>query len=61
MKAGDIEIIILVKDGSAIPHVPVAQSTDKIDWNKITWKKYSVDTPAKEGLLYLPQDETREK
>lgn len=37
---GDIEIILLVKQGSEIPHVPVAQSTDKIQWDKKTIKKY---------------------
>lgn len=37
---GDIEIILLVKQGSEIPHVPVAQSTDKIQWDKKIVKKY---------------------
>ena len=30
--------IILVKDGSLIPQVPVAQSTDKINWSKLSWR-----------------------
>lgn len=40
IEAGDIEIIVLVKQGSEIPHVPVAQSVDKIDWSKQYTKKY---------------------
>ena len=33
--ADDIPCVILVKKGSVIPHVPVAQSTAEIDWNKV--------------------------
>ena len=33
--AGDIPCVILVRKGSVIPHVPVAQSTSEIDWNKV--------------------------
>ena len=33
IEAGHIPCIILVRDGSLIPHVPVAQSTDRIEWN----------------------------
>lgn len=50
------EIIILVKDGSAIPHVPVAQSTDRIDWSKVEWKTYTTDNRKCQGLLCLPTD-----
>ncbi len=38
--AGEIEIVVLVKQGAEIPHVPVAQSTDKIEWDKQYIKKY---------------------
>lgn len=37
---GHLPIIILVKKGSTIPTVPVAQCTDQIDWNKVTCRKY---------------------
>ena len=33
--ADDIPCVILVRKGSVIPHVPVAQSTAEIDWNKV--------------------------
>ena len=46
--------IILVKDGSLIPQVPVAQSTDKIDWNKLTWKPFQVDATSCVGYLFKP-------
>ena len=53
---GKIPCVILVKDGSLIPHVPVAQSTDKIDWGKIELKEYKVDARECTGLLYKPGD-----
>ena len=46
--------VILVKDGSLIPQVPVAQSTDKIDWNKLTWKPFQVDATSCVGYLFKP-------
>ena len=53
---GKIPCVILVKDGSLIPHVPVAQSTDKIDWGKVDLKEYKVDARECTGLLYKPGD-----
>lgn len=50
----ELPIIILVKDGTALPHVPVAQSTDQIDWKKLTWKRYCADKKHAEGLLFTP-------
>ena len=37
---GELQIIVLVKKGAVIPHVPVAQSTDKIQWDKVKRIKY---------------------
>ena len=48
--------VILVKDGSLIPQVPVAQSTDKIQWDKLTWKPFKVDATQCVGYLYQPGD-----
>ncbi len=53
---GKIPCVILVKDGSLIPHVPVAQSTEKIDWGKVDLKEYKVDARECTGLLYKPGD-----
>jgi alpha-D-xyloside xylohydrolase len=52
---GEIACVILVREGAAIPHVAVAQSTDKIDWSKITWKVYG-NAPTAKGTLCLPSD-----
>lgn len=58
VKCGKLPIIMMVKDGTALPHVPVAQSTADIDWNKITWKKYLADKKKATGLLFRPGDTT---
>lgn len=56
IECGKLPIVILVKDGSAIPHVAVAQSTDKIDWKKIDWKKYRVAEKSAIGYQFIPGD-----
>jgi len=54
--AAELPIIVLVKDGSAIPEVPVAQSTDRIDWNKIKWNLFKADAKKATGYLFKPGD-----
>ena len=56
IEAGEIPAIILVRDGSIIPHAPLAQRTDQIDWNQIDLKTYKVDAKVCKGLLFKPGD-----
>lgn len=58
---GKLPIIIMVKDGSAIPHIPVAQYTDQLKWDKVTWKKYLADKKQAEGWICLPANGKLEK
>lgn len=51
-----LPIVVLVKDGSAIPHLPVYQCTQDMDWSKVTWQKYLADEKQAKGLLCLPSD-----
>lgn len=53
---GGLPIIMLVRDGSALPHVALAQSTQDIDWSRIELKVYAVDSKQAEGLICLPSD-----
>ena len=57
IEAGKIPCIILVKAGALIPKVPVAQSTDKIEWDKLTIEEYKVEGAKPYGLIYKPGDE----
>ena len=57
IEADKIPAIILVRDGSLIPHTPLAQRTDQIDWNAVEMKAYKADAPKCTGLLFKPGDE----
>ena len=57
IKAGKIPAVILVRDGSLIPHAPLAQRTDQINWNKIELKPYKADASRCTGLLFKPGDQ----
>ena len=50
---GELQCVILVKDGAVIPHVAPAQSTDKIDWKSISWKHYG-SSDVNKARLYTP-------
>ncbi|MBR2234083.1 MAG: alpha-xylosidase [Prevotella sp.] len=56
IEAGPIPAIILVRDGSIIPHAPLAQRTDQINWNAIELKKYKASATRCTGLLFKPGD-----
>ena len=56
IQAGEIPAVILVRDGSLIPHVPLAQRTDQIQWDKIELKAYKADAAKCVGLVYKPGD-----
>ena len=56
ISAGKIPAVILVRDGSVIPHVPLAQRTDQIQWDKIELKTYKADAKSCTGLLFKPGD-----
>lgn len=58
IEAGKIPAIILVRDGSIIPHAPLAQRTDQIDWSKIELREYKADAKKCSGLLFKPGDAT---
>ena len=56
LEAGRIPAVILVRDGSLIPHVPLAQRTDQIDWSKLELREYKAAATKCTGLVYKPGD-----
>lgn len=56
IEAGSLSIIMLVRDGSVLPHLKLAQSTSEMDWSKMSLKVYSADKKQAEGLICLPTD-----
>jgi alpha-D-xyloside xylohydrolase len=53
--AGQIPVVLLVRDHAAIPHARVAQNTSEINWNEIELRVFSTDNTEASGLFSLPQ------
>ena len=56
MRAGMVPVIMLVRDGAAIPHADLAQSTGEIDWHSLELKVFCARAEVAEGLVCLPED-----
>ena len=54
--AGEIPIILLVKDHTVLPFVKPAQNTAEIDWNDIELKVFSTEKENVSGIFALPND-----
>ena len=57
IEAGEIPAVILVRDGAAIPHAAVAQSTARIDWTKLELVTFVAKGAKARGLVCLPSDD----
>ncbi len=52
--AGQIPIVLLVKNHSVLPHIKVAQNTKDMDWNNVELRVFSTDNAAVNGLFTRP-------
>lgn len=61
IEAGTVPIILLVRGGSIIPHAPLAQSTEQIDWSSIYFEHYPAlaKDPANKSYFYHPKENKR--
>lgn len=58
IEAGTIPIVVLVKNGTAIPHIGLAQSTKDMDWSKLTLKVFATQgTDVAAAKVFLPEGE----
>ncbi|MDA3893096.1 MAG: alpha-xylosidase [Salinivirgaceae bacterium] len=55
IEAGDIPIIMLVKSGTVLPHIELAQSTAFMDWTKLKLKVFAKNGETATGLVCLPE------
>jgi alpha-D-xyloside xylohydrolase len=56
IRAGDIPAVILVRAGSAIPHVQLAQNTDRIDWSQLELRVFAASsTSTATGVVATPE------
>jgi alpha-D-xyloside xylohydrolase len=60
IKAGEIPVVVLVKEGSVIPHIALAQSTMQMDWSKLDLVAYTTKGEAS-GYVCLPENQKLEK
>ncbi|MFT3870829.1 MAG: glycoside hydrolase family 31 protein [Nibricoccus sp.] len=55
IEAGKVAAVILVRDGTVLPHIALAQSTAQMDWSKLELVVYATETKkSASGLVYLP-------
>jgi alpha-D-xyloside xylohydrolase len=55
IKSGTIPAVILVRAGSAIPHVQLAQNTDRIDWSQLELRVFAApSTSTATGMIATP-------
>ncbi len=52
--AGQVPVVLLVKDHTVIPHIKVAQSTKGMDWTNVELQVFSSDNTAVQGLFTTP-------
>ena len=56
MEAGKIPAIIMVREGTVLPHIKLAQSTAQLDWTKLELVAFVKDSKTAKGLVCLPSD-----
>jgi alpha-D-xyloside xylohydrolase len=53
--AGEVPVVLLVKDHTVLPQVAVAQSTAQIDWKNVELRTFSSDGAVADGTFILPR------
>ena len=56
IEAGEIPGIILVRDGTVIPQIKLAQSTMQLDWSNLDLVVFAKNPATAKGLVCLPSD-----
>ena len=56
IEAGKIPEIILVRDGTVLPRIALAQSTAQMDWSKIELAVFAKDATKVAGQICLPSE-----
>jgi alpha-D-xyloside xylohydrolase len=61
IEAGKIPIVILIREGSVIPKIALAQSTTDMDWSKLDLVVFANNSNQAKGLVCLPSDNLLKK
>lgn len=54
IEAADLPVVVLVRNGSVIPHIGLAQSTSQMDWSKLELTVFAENPAEASGLVALP-------
>lgn len=57
IEAGEVPAVVLVRDGAAVPHIKLAQSTKDMDWSELEIKVFAADAKTASGYVCLPSDQ----
>jgi len=58
IRAGAVPIIVLVRSGTVIPQIGLAQSTAQMNWSEIELRVLGDGSGLATGLFALPQEES---
>ena len=56
IEAGPLPVVMLVRDGTVIPKIALAQSTMQMDWSKLELVVFAKGAETAKGLICLPSD-----
>ena len=56
IEAGPIPVVMLVRDGTVLPQIKLAQSTLQLDWSKLELVVFAKNSLTAKGLVCLPSD-----
>jgi alpha-D-xyloside xylohydrolase len=56
IEAGSLPIVMLVRDGTVIPRIKLAQSTKAMDWSHLELEVFARNAQTVTGLVCLPAD-----
>jgi alpha-D-xyloside xylohydrolase len=56
IEAGQIPVVMLVRDGTVIPQIKLAQSTMQMDWSQLDLVVFAKNSQTAAGLVCLPSD-----
>ena len=56
IEAGKLPVVMLVRDGTVLPLIKLAQSTMQMDWSRLELLVFARDARTARGLVCLPAD-----
>jgi alpha-D-xyloside xylohydrolase len=56
IEAGALPVVMLVREGAAIPLLDLAQSTQQMDWSRLSLRVFATDSASAKGLVCLPEN-----